>query len=414
MKLSGYAPTGKAHCYNVLVAFTYLERTHAGIIHDNPSDRMTIPLIVDRNGVGELADALRGEQRIAVDLEAAGFHRYSDQVCLLQLSTTNGTFIVDTLAVDPSDALRAPFESPDVRVLVHGGDYDLRLLDRDLDLHPVNLFDTQIAAALTGEPSLGLASLLDKYFGVRLSKKYQRADWAQRPIPEEMLEYAAADTQHLHALTDLLTERLDALGRAAWAEEESTHLASRRWTDVGEVDPVTKVKGARYLAPREVALLREACLWRDAIARQLDRALFRVSSDTALLNVVQERPTNPSALAKVDGFPTRLAERSGRKLLQRLEAVDRLGDEDLVGYPRGETSGPGRPPPELEEVVNKLKAVRNRTATDLGIERGSLMSNTVLLEIARSHPRTEGDLLAITGVRQWQVEALAGELLAAL
>ena len=236
---------------------------------------MTIQLIVDRRGTGELADALRGEQRIAVDLEAAGFHRYSDQVCLLQLSTTNRTFVVDTLAVDPSEVLRTSFESPDVRILVHGGDYDLRLLDRDLDLHPVNLFDTQVAAALIGEPAISLAALLEKYFNVRLSKKYQRADWAQRPIPEEMLEYAAADTQHLHALTDLLSERLEALGRMTWAEEESTLLASQRWNEVGEVDPVTRVEGARYMEPREVALLREACLWRDEIARRLDRALFR-------------------------------------------------------------------------------------------------------------------------------------------
>ena len=382
-------------------------RTEAGIT-------MTIQLIVDRGGAGELADALRGEQRIAVDLEAAGFHRYSDQVCLLQLSTSDRTFVVDTLAVDPADALRTPFESPDVRILVHGGDYDLRLLDRDLDLHPVNLFDTQVAAALIGEPAIGLAALLEKYFDVRLSKKYQRADWAQRPIPEDMLEYAAADTQHLHALTDVLCERLEALGRMTWAEEESTLLASHRWNDVGDVDPVTKVKGARYMALHEVALLREACLWRDEIARRLDRALFRVAGDKALLNAVQERPRDRSALARVDGFPSRLAERSGRELLERLEAIDRLEDDELVGYPRGEATGPGRPPPELEEVVDRLKAVRNRKAAELGIERGSLMSNTVLLTIARNHPRTEGELLAVDGVRHWQAEAFAQEILTAL
>ena len=384
-----------------------VEQAEAGV-------KMTIQLIVDQNGTEKLADALQGKRRIAVDLEAAGFHRYSDQVCLLQLSTADETFVVDTLAVDPSDVLRTPFESPDVRILVHGGDYDLRLLDRDLHLHPVNLFDTQVAAALLGEPSIGLASLLEKCFQVHLSKKYQRADWAQRPIPQEMLEYAASDTQHLHKLTDLLTERLESLGRLTWAEEESTRLASRRWSDPGEVDPVTKIKGARYMEPREIALIRETCLWRDEIARRLDRALFRVAGDAVLLKVVQERPKNKSDLAKIGGFSTQLAQRSGTDLLQRLDVIDRLEDKHLVGYPRTNLSGTRRPTPELEEAVNRLKAVRNRKSAELGIERGLLMSNALLLEIARSHPRTERELQVVDGVRRWQVETVATEILAAL
>ncbi len=223
---------------------------------------MTFQLITDPRGVEELADALAGETRLAVDLEAAGFHRYSDRVCLVQVSSPDATYLVDPLAVDPEPALRGPLEAPDVLIIFHGGDYDLRLLDRDLDLHPVNLFDTQTAAALLGEPSLGLASLLETYFSVNLSKKYQRADWAKRPLSEEMLAYAASDTQHLHALADLLRERLDAMGRLAWAQEESSLMESLRWSEEGKADPVTKVKRARYLELREVALLREAWLWR--------------------------------------------------------------------------------------------------------------------------------------------------------
>ena len=123
---------------------------------------MTIRLISDPASLQELGEGLTGESRVAVDLEAAGFHRYSDRVCLLQVSSGDQDFVVDTLAVDPSDALRGPLESPTVTVLLHGGDYDLRLLDRDLNLHPVKLFDTQTAAALLGESSLGLAALLKK------------------------------------------------------------------------------------------------------------------------------------------------------------------------------------------------------------------------------------------------------------
>ncbi len=202
---------------------------------------MTIRLISDAGSLQELGEGLTGESRVAVDLEAAGFHRYSDRVCLLQVSSSDQNFVVDTLAVDPSPVLRGPLESPTVTVLLHGGDYDLRLLDRDLDLHPVKLFDTQTAAALLGEPSLGLAALLEKYLDVHVSKKYQRADWARRPLPDEMLDYAASDTRHLHELADLLTERLDAVGRRSWAEEESALMETLRWNAEGDVDPVTKI-----------------------------------------------------------------------------------------------------------------------------------------------------------------------------
>ena len=374
---------------------------------------MTIRLISDSAALHELGEGLTGETRLAVDLEAAGFHRYSDRVCLLQVSGADQHFVVDTLAVDPSDVLRGPLESPTVTVLFHGGDYDLRLLDRDLDLHPVKLFDTQTAAALLGEPLLGLAALLEKYLDVHVSKKYQRADWAKRPLPEEMLDYAASDTRYLHELADLLTERLEAVGRRSWAEEESALMEALRWDSDGDVDPVTRVKGVRDFELREVALLREACLWRDEVARARDRAPFRVAGDPALLEVVRERPRDVSALGRVRGFSPQLAERAGGELLDRLEQTDRLDDSELVGYPRGPT-GPRRPPPEVEDIANRLKAIRDEAAEALGIARGVLMSNTVILEIARIHPHSVDELAGIAGVRRWQSETLADRILAVL
>ena len=370
-------------------------------------------LISDVDSLGDLREGLTGENRVAVDLEAAGFHRYSDRVCLLQVSTAGQHFIVDTLAVDPSGVLRGPMESPTVTILLHGGDYDLRLLDRDLDLHPVKLFDTQTAAALLGEPSLGLAALLQKYLDVHVSKKYQRADWAQRPLSAEMLDYAVSDTRHLHELADLLIERLEAVGRKSWAEEESTLMEALRWNSTGDVDPVTRIKGARDLELRQVALAREAWLWRDEVARARDRAPFRVAGDPALLEVVGERPRNVSALGRIRGFSPQLAERSGKELLDRLERTDRLDDSELVGYPRG-PAGPRRPSPEVEEIANRLKAVRNEVAVTLGIDRGVLMSNTVILEIAHVNPSSVEELAEVPGVRRWQSETLADRFLGVL
>ena len=190
-------------------------------------------------------------------------------------------------------------------------------------------------------------------------------------------------------------------------------METLRWNSDDDVDPVTRVKGGRDLELRDVALLREAWLWRDDVARTRDRAPFRVAGDPVLLEVVRDRPGDVSVLGRVKGFSPQLAERSGSQLLHRLEQVDRLDDSELVGYPRG-PMGPRRPPPEVEDIANRLKVVRNDAAEALGIARGVLMSNTVILEIARTHPQSVDELTGVEGVRRWQSETLADRILAAL
>lgn len=376
---------------------------------------MDVTYIRDADSGTTLRRALDREDRFALDCEAAGFHRYSDRLSLIQVSADGGTFIVDPLAFDPTELLGEPIGDPAVRVIMHGADFDVRLLDRDLGIRIRGLFDTQVAAALLGESALGLSSLLEKHLGVRLSKKHQRADWAQRPLPDELVKYAAADTRHLLELADLLEERLREKGRLDWALEESGRLEEVAWDEEDEdADPVEGVKAARDLPPREVAALREALQWRDEIAREKDRAPFRVAGDRALLRIVAERPSSPEAMADVKGVSPTLAREAGGDLLRRLERVRSLPDEEIEGYPKRERTGPGRPPPEVEERADRLRRIRNRRADELGVDRGTLMPNATLLEVARAEPSSPGALEQVEGVRKWQVEALGDELLAAL
>lgn len=376
---------------------------------------MIFTLIDDPAELEPLRRALAREPWLALDSEAAGFHRYSDRLCLLQISTADATCVVDPLAFDPGEALRGPLGDPSVQVLMHGADYDLRLLDRDLKVRVHGLFDTQVAAALLGESALGLAALLEQHLGIKLSKKYQRADWAKRPIPDEMLEYAASDTLHLRDLADLLRDRLVQAGRLEWALEECRLLEETRWADDGsEEDPVVRVKGARDLGPREVAILREALAWRDGIARARDRATFRVAGDPALLEVAVRVPRSLDELAEVKGMSPALARQEGEPLLERIARIVTLPDGEVTGYPRRPRTGPGRTPPELEERAERLKQVRNRRADELGIDRGTLMSNAVVLEVARCAPRSHADLANVPGLRNWQAEVMGDALIAAL
>jgi ribonuclease D len=311
--------------------------------------------------------------------------------------------------------LKGPLESPDVRVVMHGADFDIRLLHRDLGIRIRGLFDTQVAAALLGESSLGLASLLEEHLGVKLSKKHQRADWAQRPLPEELLEYAASDTEHLLELARGFEDRLMELGRREWAEEEFGVLEDTRWeTDEGDVDPLTRIKGAYQLPPRAATALREALEWRDTIARERDRAPFRVAGDAVLVQVVQARPPDVKSLASSKGISPRLARRHGRELLDRLRRVDQLPESELRPYPTNSGAGHARPSPEDEARSDQLRALRTRKAEALDLERGVLLSNATIGEIIRAKPFSVTELRAIPGVRRWQAELLGREIVAIL
>lgn len=349
---------------------------------------------------------------VAADTEAAGYHRYSDRVCLLQLSTRDATFVIDTLAITNLEALRDVFRRQETEIVFHDADYDLRLLARDFDLHVANLFDTRIAAQFIGDRAFGLGSLVEKYLGIRLEKKHQRADWAQRPLPPDMLAYAAEDTQHLPRLRDRLREELVKLGRLTWAEEEFGYTEQTRWGGSADREAFLRLKGARDLKPRQLAILRELHAWREEAAEARDVATFRVVSNEVLVEVARRAPTDASGLEGIAGLSAALIERRGSDLLAAVTRASALGESELPRFPRGVR----RPPADTEFEVRaeKLKNVRDRIADELGLDRGFLMPRNQIEDIARVNPKSVAEIASVEGVRKWQVAALGEALIAAL
>src|SRR5262245_9489536 len=228
-----------------------------------------------------------GSGPLAVDTEADSFHHYREKVCLVQLSASGRNALVDPLSSVDLRSLKPLLEDRSVPKLLHGADYDIRLLTRDYGLAISGVFDTMVAARLLGEEALGLAALLAKHLGVVLDKSHQRADWSKRPLPEAMRSYAVLDTCHLEALALILRERLEGQGRRAWMREECERLEAVRWRDRRDDDPegYRRTKGAAKLDRAGLAVLREAWLWRDALARQRDRPLFKILRDETLLAI---------------------------------------------------------------------------------------------------------------------------------
>jgi ribonuclease D len=360
-----------------------------------------------------LGEELAEATLIAADTEAAGYHRYQDRLCLLQLSTRDHTWIVDTVALGSLNPIADAFERPEVEVVFHDADYDLRLLDRDFDLQVNGLFDTKIAARFAGEKAFGLASLLGDELGVKLEKKHQRADWAKRPLSRELLEYAAMDTRYLQELRDLLRRRLEELGRLHWAEEEFRIAEQARWSPPHEEgEEYLRLKGTRDLDPRGMAALRELYQWRESVAEERDVASFRVLGNDVLLETARRLPRDAQALGSVPGLSAANVRRWGGALLAAVDRARSLADSELPQRPR--PARRAQRDPDVDLRAERLKAARDREADRLGLERGFLMPRAQLEDVARQAPRTEAELASIPGIRQWQVEAIGSALVSEL
>ncbi len=348
---------------------------------------------------------------LAVDTEAASFHRYRDRVYLIQLSTRDRTAVVDPLTVQDLSALGRLLEHPGIEVLFHDADYDLRILDRDYRFHASRLFDTRIAAQLLNEPGIGLAALLEKYLGVTLDKKYQRADWSVRPLTPEMLAYAADDTRYLPRLRDILRERLEQMGRWSWAEEEFDLLKAVRWTPAGPPDEAyLRLKGARGLRGHQLAVLRELFAWREQAASQLDRAPFRILQNEAMLTIAKAMPADQVALRELKALSPDQLRRRGQELLEAVARGVQAPASTLPVFERGK-----RPAPDLafETRLERLKQVRNAVAERVALAPGVLCPNGLLEAVARLEPKGVAQLSGIPDMRRWQREVLGGELVAA-
>jgi ribonuclease D len=357
----------------------------------------------------ELVDELRNEPLLGVDTEAAGYHRYFDRLSLVQLSSRSRHYLVDPFAVGDLSALGALFADPAIEKIFHDADYDVRILDRDAGLNISGLFDTQIAAAFLGERQLGLGNIVEKYLGLKLPKEFQRADWAERPLSAGMKEYAATDTAHLPDLRDRLKEALEQKGRLHWAQEEFLRREQTRWTEPEDGrEAYMRTKGARDLAPRGLAILRELHEWREGVARERDQATFRILGNQALLEMSASPPADVRDLPRVTGLSEGMAQRRGKEIMAAVRRGLAVPEEELPRWPR---SPRWERDVELEARVESLKDARTRVANQLELDPGFLISRATLEEIGKAQPRTPEELEAVPGVRKWQVEAAGDALL---
>jgi ribonuclease D len=370
------------------------------------------PLYLDgKEAVERFIASIANTRAIALDTEGASFHRFIDRIYLLQLSTREASAILDPLTIGVSEGLGRLLESRAVEVVFHDADYDLRLLHQDYGWRVTNIFDTRVAAQLLGIRAFGLAALLERFFEVKLDKKHQRADWSMRPLTASMLEYAAQDTEYLLDLRDRLGNELAKLDRSSWAAEEFARLEGTRWEAEDGREAFLRVKGARDLTRRQLAILRELVIWRDDLARSLDRATFRVVSNETLLEIARLAPNGRPQLSGVKGMPRGILESRSGEILAGVERGLAVPEAQLPRFPRAQR---WERDADFDDIVARLKTVRDAAAARLDLDPGVLCPRERLEAVARRRPRSVEELTEIPDLRRWQIEQLGEDFIRAL
>ena len=342
---------------------------------------------------------------VAVDTEADSLHSYFDKVCLIQLSVPGEDLIVDPLKRLDLAPFGAMLGERRTQKVLHGADYDLRILNRDFGFTIANVVDTSICAQLLGYEAIGLAALLERHFGVQLDKSHQRADWAMRPLPRNMLEYAATDTRYLISLAEKLRAELEALGRWAWAVEEFARMENVRFEKEEMEEPFRRMKGLGGLDRRALGIVQRLYDHRDALARKADRPPFKIYSNEIILETAKVKPSTPAELEKVKPLPPSQRQRFGRDMVRLVRETLAL-DEDAL--PQKGESKPWLRDKALESRVNKLKAARDKVAKDLKIDAAMLAPRHILTAVAQA------GTLDVPAMREWQKSVVGKALLAAL
>jgi len=357
----------------------------------------------------EAAGILGRAKIIGVDLEADSMYHYFEKVCLLQIATESASYVLDPLALRDLSALHPVFSNPRIRKVFHGADYDIRSLYRDFRIEVENLFDTQLACKFLGLRETGLEALLRSRFHVELNKKYQRADWSQRPLSPEMVDYAAMDGRYLIPLARMLEKELEEKGRLSWVEEECLFLRKVRFTPPSHAPLYLRVKGAFLLDPRSLAVLEALLGFRDAQAQKADLPPFKVLGNEPLLELAMKKPLSLEELETEKLLSRKQIDRYGTNLLREIHRALALPDDNLPVYPR-ETR------PELSLPVRRrvkvLKTWRDMRAKTLGMEPGILLNNVLINDLALKDPRSIKEMESIPGLKQWRQNHFGREILA--
>ena len=334
---------------------------------------MSIPQLI-RSGheLDSLLSSSSGEGVCAIDTEADSLHRYRESLCLVQFACGTGSVLIDPIEIDDLSPLAGYLAI--TPVWMHGADYDMTMLKREFGSLPPVVYDTQIGARLLGERRFGLADLVERYFGVTLSKSSQKADWGKRPLSPKMVEYALNDVRYLLPMGEKIVAGLREKGRYEWFAE-SCEAARRKVMERDESrEEPWRIQGSGKLDRKALHFLKCLWGWRDGEASSWDRPSFMVAPNRQLI----EWSLALAAGRKIE-FPGHYRTDRRRRLSEILDAAHSVPAEKWPEKPKALRR---RRDAEFDARVGRLLASRDAAGTKLDIEASLLAPRAVLEAIA--------------------------------
>jgi len=377
----------------------------------NATDDIGYNIIESSSQLTQFVSQIENETAIGVDVEADSMYHFKEKVCLIQMATANINVVIDPLVIKDLSALKPIFKRSDILKIFHGADYDVRSLYRDFKFKINNMFDTELASRFLGFPETGLDAVLKKKFAVTLDKKFQRKDWSRRPLPREMIAYAAEDARYLLPLAQDLTTELKDRGRFSWVHEECEILSKVRPNTNGADPLFVNFKGAGKLDPRSLAILEALLQCRREIARKKDRPLFRIIGARPLLDLAETKPTDMKQLEKSGALSPKQIDMYGRQLNEVINSAIKIPQEDLPVYPRRKAP---RVPASAAERVKSLRLWRDRQAQKLAMEPSLILTKSLISTLAVQKPAKMSDLSRIQEIKKWQIREFGRDILAAI
>lgn len=364
--------------------------------------------ITNSQQIGELARELETATVAGVDLEADSMHHFEEKICLIQIYYNHKNVLIDPLALDDLDALKPFLADPKIPKIFHGADYDVRSLYRDFDIEINNLFDTEIASRFLGYNESGLGTALQREFNLTVDKRFQKKDWSIRPLPKDMLDYAASDTLFLVQLARLLRARLKELGRLEWVEEESLLISRVRPPEDNDDPLFLNFKGAGRLKDGALTVLEALLHLRQHYAKKKDRAPFMIMGNKALLELATLQPQSLDELKNSKLLSPRQLEMYAKEIIKTIKQVKTLPRDQWLRYPY--TRQKRMTDAELE-MAEKLKAMRDVKAHALGLAESLLLTKAQMNLLAQTKPRTLTELAQTETIRRWQVDYMGSDII---
>ncbi len=354
-------------------------------------------------------ESIQAEPHLAIDLEANSLYAYREKVCLIQISIPGQDYIIDPMAGLELNSLGDIIKDGSIEKVFHAAEYDLILLKRQYGWVLHNLFDTMWAVRILGYDRCGLANILADFYGVKLNKRHQKANWSKRPLSESMLAYAQMDTHFLLTLRERLSSELEAAScleeaQEIFAEQSQIQLNANGFDPNG----FWSISGNNDLSQDQQKIVRDLYLYRDQQARRQDRPLFKIFADRTIIELAITAPKYVNQLPAIHGMSKGQIRRYGRQILRIIEEAPK------GPVPKKPRNNSHRPPEPVARRYERLRNWRKTRAQARGVESDVILSRGTLWDLARINPRTDNDLGNVGSLGPWRREMYGEDILKVL